>query len=101
MGRVVGNDCEHGENTPKSKKISNLSSSSSSSSSSSPSQRFSIGPSWVILSHLIGFMEFLFVKLSWLSPLWLAGNATTLPKESGVSIYSFTFTQCLNVLVVL
>ncbi len=87
MGRVVGNHCEHGENTKIQKNLKPLLLLTS-------SQKFSIGSSWVILSHLIGYMEFLFLKLvvTFLALLLI-------PKESGVSIYSLTFTQCLNVLL--
>jgi hypothetical protein len=85
MGGVVGNMVK----TPKSKKdLKPL---------LTPSQKCSIGPSWVMLSHLIGYMEFLFLKL--VVTFLACVNAATLPKETGVSIYSFTFTQSLNVLL--
>jgi hypothetical protein len=88
MGGIVGNHFEHGENTKIQKNLKPL---------LTPSQKFSIGPSWVILSHLIGYMEFLFLKL--VVTFLACPNAATLPKETGVSVYSFTFTQSLNVLL--
>jgi hypothetical protein len=89
MGRVVGNHCEHGENTKIQKNLKPLLTSS---------QKLSIGSSWVILSHLTGYMEFLFLKL--VVTFLACVNAATLPRHWGIYlfIHIHTMLECIVVL---
>jgi hypothetical protein len=52
-----------------------------------------------MLSHLVGYMEFLFLKL--VLTFFACVKAATLPKGGGVSIYSFTIHTMLECIVVL